>query len=265
MLAREQMTPAAQVALDGAMARVRELEERVAVRDRQLERVRGARAVAPARERTVTRTVAVPDERLAAALRKDVARLEREAREAALALSTARTDRDEARTSAKRAASALERREAVLRDVRDQKREALSRARVLERRVEGLVASLADARKMEMKPKTEVVYRDAPDRVELEAARARAEADSMRAVRAQTAQAEAEAAYRELAAAVTGEPRRLSSTEVAGLRQKGPAGPVVLTAAMRKVALARRSGGPVLQAALRELAAAAISWSERVR
>jgi hypothetical protein len=75
----------------------------------------------------------------------------------------------------------------------------------------------------------------------------------------------AEQRLRELATLVCGEPRRLTAGELAALREGGPSGPAVLAAALRQLALARaRASSGTLDAALTEIASAAIRWRDRL-
>jgi hypothetical protein len=63
---------------------------------------------------------------------------------------------------------------------------------------------------------------------------------------------------------VCGQARRLSQAELHALRAGGPSGPAVLAAALKGLARARAGGnGPALDAALTELASAAIRWRDR--
>jgi hypothetical protein len=77
--------------------------------------------------------------------------------------------------------------------------------------------------------------------------------------------AAAERRARELALLVCGEARRLTQAELDELRAGGPSGPAVLAAALKRLARARSGGnGPALEAALTELASAAIRWRDRL-
>jgi hypothetical protein len=77
--------------------------------------------------------------------------------------------------------------------------------------------------------------------------------------------AAAERRARELAVLVCGQARRLSQAELHALRAGGPSGPAVLAAALKGLARARAGGnGPALDAALTELASAAIRWRDRL-
>jgi hypothetical protein len=77
--------------------------------------------------------------------------------------------------------------------------------------------------------------------------------------------AAAERRARELAVLVCGQARRLSQAELDALRAGGPSGPAVLAAALKGLARARAGGnGPALDAALTELASAAIRWRDRL-
>lgn len=65
--------------------------------------------------------------------------------------------------------------------------------------------------------------------------------------------------------AVTGHDRPLTADEVEQLRGRGPAGAPVFAAAVKAVARANATGArEPLRKALREVAAAALRWSERL-
>jgi hypothetical protein len=60
-----------------------------------------------------------------------------------------------------------------------------------------------------------------------------------------------------------GEPRRLTAEEIAALRARGPSGPAVLAAALRRLSRARATGDRAgLDAALADLASAAVRWRD---
>jgi hypothetical protein len=108
-----------------------------------------------------------------------------------------------------------------------------------------------------------IAVADAEARVR--AADDQAQAAARDAAEARRAAAAAEARLRELQALVAGEPRRLSSNELAELRGRGPSGPAVLADALRRLARARTSGDRAgVAAALGEVAAAAVGWRDRI-
>ncbi|MCW2992859.1 MAG: hypothetical protein JWQ18_354, partial [Conexibacter sp.] len=74
------------------------------------------------------------------------------------------------------------------------------------------------------------------------------------------------AELRETVAAVRVAARTLTSAELAELRAEGPSGPAVLAASLKALTRARADGGgpTALTAALLDLAAAAITWRERI-
>lgn len=75
----------------------------------------------------------------------------------------------------------------------------------------------------------------------------------------------AERQSRELATLVCGEPRRLTPAELAELRASGPSGPAVLAGALKRLARARAASDRVaLDAALAELASAAVRWRDHL-
>ena len=96
-----------------------------------------------------------------------------------------------------------------------------------------------------------------PAEAEVREARARAEAAEARAERAI-------AAYEELSVSVSGR-RDLSLTEARELSRNGPAGPAILAGALKALAVARKTGTTAeVRKALRDVASAAVSWSDRV-
>jgi hypothetical protein len=177
---------------------------------------------------------------------------------------------------------------------------ALAQAREAEKRVAVLEARLERARKTtnkESKDKEKIKTRIRRERVVDDAAVARAErraaaAEAKAATAAAQAKesvaaarmdaAEARAAAKRLAArleraeatvgtlrevaAINGEARRLTAAELARLRADGPSGPAVLAASLKALAKARaRDGSPTaLHSALLDVAAAAITWRERI-
>jgi hypothetical protein len=77
--------------------------------------------------------------------------------------------------------------------------------------------------------------------------------------------AEAEQRVRELATLVCGEPRLLTPSELATLRDGGPSGPTVLAGALKRLARARSGADPGgLDGALADVASAAVRWRERL-
>jgi DNA-binding LacI/PurR family transcriptional regulator len=75
----------------------------------------------------------------------------------------------------------------------------------------------------------------------------------------------AEQRQRELAALVCGEPRLLTPSELATLRDGGPSGPVVLASALKRLARARSGADPgTLDGALADVASAAVRWRDRL-
>jgi chromosome segregation ATPase len=141
----------------------------------------------------------------------------------------------------------------------DQERRAAERERDrLADRVAGLEASLRAAQE-------DVEHASAQS---ADAVKAAAVNDLVRRAetRAQEAEIRAARAEREMAeqgAAVTGERRRLTAAEINELRRRGPAGPVVLGAALKRLAKAR-AGRDDLGEALSEVASASLSWKDRL-
>lgn len=190
------------------------------------------------------------------------------------ALDAARARAAEARDIAKRMAAKLERAEATITTLREHKRELDAQLTLATRIAE---AAKADVKTVEVVrevkvPVERVVQRPGVGEDVLEAARAdvaTARADTRVArdrERAANARADrADRAYMDLVEAVDGQRRRLTAAELAELRTTGPAGPAVFTDALKRLARARRDGGrDVLAQALTRVAAAAVSWRERL-
>jgi hypothetical protein len=89
--------------------------------------------------------------------------------------------------------------------------------------------------------------------------------DRRAAAEAELRAARAERELRETVAALRGEARRLTPSELAELRVSGPSGPAVMAAALQSLTAARRTNNPVrMQEALRRVAQAAVTWQERI-
>lgn len=183
------------------------------------------------------------------------------------ALDAARTRATEARTTATRLAAKLERAEATIASLRAEKRDLRAetdRARRL------VAASENDVREVEVPVEvvrvvTKTVERPGVGEDVLDAARAAERAARDRERTAVARAGEAHEAYMDLVEAVNATRRRLTAAELAELRQRGPSGPAVLADALTKLARARRDGGrEVLAAALTRVAAAAVSWRDRL-
>jgi DNA repair exonuclease SbcCD ATPase subunit len=290
--------PRARESIAALQATVRELERKLETRDRQLAEVRDSRdraqelvrarrerllesgwtaaaapvSTGPPAERTVTKTevktkvVRDPSvDRELARLTRRLERLERQVAAAEAARDEAAAGAREAKTSATRLASRLERAEATINTLRAEKRElsgetkrALDDADALRIALERAEARAPEVRveRVEVMSANDQMVVDAlarADRAEREAHDA-----DLRAVRA-------EREHREVAALVTGEPRRLTKAEVQELRARGAAGMGVMSKAIQQLAAARKDGGrEPLRAALTAVASAAIEWRERL-
>ncbi len=93
-------------------------------------------------------------------------------------------------------------------------------------------------------------------------------AQALEDARAEAAEARAAETVRRMAEqgrAVLGEMRPLTPAELADLRSAGPAGPAVMADALRDLAKARgRASKGDLEAALRAVAVAAVTWRDRL-
>lgn len=107
---------------------------------------------------------------------------------------------------------------------------------------------------------------EATARNELDDEGSQAGAAAARATRAAELRAlAAERAHAELAELLAGERRPLSARELALLRERGPSGPAVLAASLRRLTRARTEGElGELERALLELASAALGWRDRL-
>jgi hypothetical protein len=272
------LPPDVSAALGAVRAEVRRLEEKVATRDRMLERERARRERAEAMRprsttRTVTRVVEKPvgDE-------KAETRLKAKLDDATLAVARAQADaadaRDEAKTAQREAAklaSRIERAEAkaqtTIAELRDERRTLKREAALAEDRA--AAAETALERERARGPEVQVVTREVEvqsvsDR-EVAAAMAARDRAEHEAHEADLRAARAERELAETVALVTGEKRRLTQAEVETLKRKGPAGPAVLSAALQAVTRARKDGTKAeLDGALLRLAEAAVMWRERL-
>lgn len=264
------MHPAVRVALNAAHQEVRELVNKVEVRDRTIERLRDR----PERKEVVSNTAPktitkhVTDNRAVERMRRKFEAADARIVEMRQARDDARRAEREARDAATRTASKLERAEATINELRAERRELRSDGGRAEDRATATERELYLALNQieRLKADTRVVVKEAPERAVIVAA----EADAGRARRdaheAEVRAAKAEREYRELAAAVTGESRKLTGAEIAELRTRGPAGPVVLAKALDNLAKVRKSGtSPELVAALTQVMSAAANWKDRIK
>ena len=242
---RVQMSPEARAMIAAALHRARQAERRVETLDAQLARVR-ERAVnlANAKPKVATKTV------------RELMRVEVPVRDDEL-----RMDLAQARRDASRLAARLERAEADKATLRAAKRELAAAATRADARVAAAerAADAAEDRAVaaeRLAQRAPVVIREeAPEDA---AARVAARDAELRAARF-------ERGYLALAAAVSGERRRLSAAELDALRRRGPAGPGLVAEAIKSLAAARAANNPTrLHAALTDLASAAVMWRDRV-
>jgi hypothetical protein len=278
---RTDMSPDGRAMLAAALAQAREAERRVSALEGKLERAgeralrltaerdaarrSGQRAVTPkvVRERVVDEAAVARAQRQAAAA---AAKAESSTRAAREQIAEARMDAAEARTAAKRMAAKLERAEATIGTLRGERRELKAGADRLADRLVAAERMLERQRaQAERKPERAPVREQAPAAAEVGAARADAARDRRAAADAELRAARAERELRETVAAVRGEARKLTASELAELRVSGPSGPAVMAEALKALATARKSNNPMrMQAALRRVAQAAVTWQERI-
>jgi len=270
--------------LDAALTQVRAADRRVAVLERRLERVRAGaqrlraerdaarRAKAPAKPKVIRERVVDGVAVARAQRRADAAGAKADAAvgEAREQVAGARADAVEARTVAKRLAARLERSEATIGTLRDERRELKGEVDTLadrlvatERVLEGVRTEATRAR--EVAPEVVTVREEAPEAAEVRAAQAEAARARRTAQDAELRAARAERELRETVAALRGEARRLTPAELVELRAEGPSGPAVMAEALKALSAARATANPTrTQAALRRVAQAAVTWQERI-
>jgi hypothetical protein len=259
----------ARVAVDAALARAADAETRAARLAVQLERARVRAAAAPKVKTKIVRERVTDAAALARVTR---AREAAEARALALKseLAEAKMDAAEARRTAAKLASRLERAEATITDARAQKRGVGAELAEAQAAVQRAEARAAEAeRRAELAASTAVrverVVEAPPERAVLDEALGRAAAAEDIAARAEARAARAEREYAEVAVAATGAPRKLTSAELEELRSDGPAGPALLADALKAMGVARRSDNRFrLEEALAQVASAAVTWRDRL-
>ncbi len=279
---RAVMSPEARAMVAAALAQSREAERRITLLEARIERAadRAERAIAERdAARRAGRRVAVKPKLVRERVVDDaaVARAQRRAvnaeakadvtiRDAREKTAEARMDAAEARTAAKRMAARLERAEATIATLRGARRElALAQDRLADELV--AVQRLLERARVEAQqaPAVATDREQTPHAGELRAAHAGAARDRRAAADAELRAARAERELRETVAALRGEARRLSAAEIAELRCNGPGGPAVMAEALKALAAARRTDNPArMQAALRRVAQAAVTWQERI-
>jgi hypothetical protein len=259
----------ARVAIDAALARAGEAEQRAERLEGQLERARAKAAAAPKVKTKIVRERVTDAAALARVTR---AREAAEGRAIVLKseLAEAKMDAAEARRTAAKLASRLERAEATITDARAQKRgvgaelaDAQARAEAAEARAEAAEARADSAAANAVR--VERVVEAPPEQAVIDEALARAAAAEELATRAESRAARAEREYAEVAVAATGAPRKLTSAELEELRSDGPAGPALLADALKALGVARRTDNRFkLEEALAQVASAAVTWRDRL-
>ncbi len=278
---RAVISPEGRAMLAAALAQAREAQQCVAVLEGRLERAadRAADLVAQRdaarraerrpRKPKIVRERVVDDAAVARAQRR-VAAAEAKAdmlvRETSDQVSEARMDAAEARGTAKRLAARLERAEATIGTLRDERRELKADANRTADRLTAVERMLDAARAAAQRPDVVVTVREeAPGAAELRTAQAEAVAGRRAAEAAELRAARSERELREAVAAIRGEARKLTSAELAELRTNGPSGPAVMAEALRALTKARETGNPTrMRDALRRVAEAAVTWQERI-
>jgi hypothetical protein len=251
---RAVMSPEGRAMVEAALAGARESARRVASLEAQLDRSR-ARALRLTEERDAARRAAAARPKVVreragdgAALRRAVAALGRAHAAADAAgdrADAARADAGEARGMAKRLAARLERAEATVSALREERRELRGELDRTGDRASALERLLADARaQAAAAPAVVRVREEAPGAAAVRAAGAEAARARRAAEAAELRAARAERELRETVAAVRGEARRLTPAELAALRDAGPSGPAVMAAALKDLSAARAGGSP---------------------
>jgi hypothetical protein len=279
---RAVMSPEARAMVAAALAQARAAEQRIAQLEGRLERA-GDRAERVIAERDaarragrrvtvklkVVRERVVDDAAIARAERRVVnaeAKADVTIRDARDKTAEARMDAAEARTAAKRMAAKLERAEATIGTLRGERRELkLAQDRLADELV--VAERLLERARTEAErgPAIVTVREEAPEAGEVRAAQSAAARDRRAAAEAELRAARAERELRETVAALRGETRRLTVTELAELRVNGPGGPAAMAEALKALTAARRTNNPTrMQDALRRVAQAAVTWQERI-
>ncbi|MEA2282737.1 MAG: Homing endonuclease associated repeat [Solirubrobacteraceae bacterium] len=226
------------------------------------DRLRGAEARADALERRLARAE-LRAERAEDQI-GDAARRRRASRAADQA-GRARRSREQAKVSERAVrADTVDRLEAAVAD-------ADARVRASDDQAEAASRDASDARRSGYAAELRAVEAEARAEAAERLAALHAAADrdveaTLHAAEAAEARARAaERSARELATLVCGQPRRLTTAELAALRDGGPSGPAVLAGALKTLARARADADRVaLDAALADLASAAVRWRDRL-
>lgn len=269
-------TPSEKAALRDAQSTIRELEDKLATRERMLarerertgalrERIEEAKhAVATpitttkTKTKTVTKHVRVKDTATVKRLERKLERADMLREQAQARADMERKAAADVARQATRDRKAAEAARAALEDLRAEVDEAVRLRKAAEDRLAAVRAVPVPEVRTEV---VERVVRSASDAEVAEARRAVAAAEKQ-AHESEVRAARAERLMREQGAAVTGEMRRLTPGEIAELRSRGPSGPAVVMGAMKQVVEARSNAPAKLPAALTALASAAIRWRD---
>jgi hypothetical protein len=286
---RAVISPEGRAMVQAALAQAREAEKRVAALEARLARIREQQekndnkiktTTKVVRERVVDDAAIARAQRTAAAAEAKADAVIADARERA---ASAKAEASQSRRAIRRLSARLERGEATIAALRDDRREQKAANADLADRLSDAERALARSRAETLAAEGEARAAQAAMAKatrtagggsatgEAEALVALAQAEAAAARRAaREAEARAAAFARDLAA-VRGEARALTPGELAELRSCGPSGPAVLAASLKGLARARdrsRSGHDTsrtaLAAALIDVAAAAINWRERL-
>ncbi len=261
---RAVMSPEGRAMVAAALAQAREAERRVTVLEGRLARAAAARPAPAATKTKVVRERVADDAAIARADRRAASTRAKADEQVA----AARMDAAEARQTAKKLAARLERAEATIASLREERRELKTE---VEQGSDRLVAGermLAHARAEALEqavPEVVTVREPAPGATEVRAARTEATRARRAVADAEERAARAERELREAVAAIRGEPRRLTPAELAELRAEGPSGPAVMAQSVRALAAARADGDRLaLRDALAGVARAAVTWGDRL-
>ncbi len=284
--------PAVRAALRDAASRATTAERLVKAQESQLARAqvqvqalrdaaRDARSQAPleaapviTRERIVERRVPEPAaiKRVEARAAKTLERATTARDSTQAALSDAKSEVARARRDATRLAARLERAEATINSLREERRitrhklaAAAEKHATTERLLETTRADTATVKLAAASQPVRIVHEPSPEAKIVRAAEREAAMARLAAQSAERRADGADRAYAEIASAATGQRRHLTRAELAELRSDGPAGPALFADAIKALAAARKHNDrQALRGALLAAASAAMAWQDRL-